>query len=243
MGVRIASAVIIFVTAIVAIAYSPTKNYNHKNIFATFCIGTIVCHLLFESYIIVKNKYGTIAKSVIAFFITYMWFVQLLLLACILQFAKVFYSISSSDSGKLKRIEVLLGVLVFILTVCLLAIIANIIFKGIELGQKIRYILAYLKRKLEEIAVKSDFYVLEKIFDGWMSDGEKKLKKSLINRGKPVFWWPIPDTNPIEKYSKVLIDFDAYKNLKMKAKRKKDGKPEKAITDFAMVPYLFLTMI
>ena len=67
------------------------------------------------------------------------------------------------------------------ITVSLLAIIANIIFKGIELAQKIRYILAYLKKKMEEIAVKSDFYVLEKIFDGWMGDGERKLRKSCLN--------------------------------------------------------------
>jgi len=206
----------IILSIILALAFSKSSHFV-SGMFATIAVGTVIVQILFEIYSGIKSKYTSIAKATVSLMITYFWFVHALAFPSILHFTRVFYS---DNEAKRKRIQTQLIVLVFVLTMCLIAIISNIIFKGIELQQKIKYILAYLRKQLENIAVKSDYFVLQKIFDGYMENGEKRLKKTLLNRGKPAFWWPVPDTNPNTKYSKVLMDFDAYKYMKLKLKNK-----------------------
>ena len=222
---RLASICIIAVSAIIAVALS-TINSFVLDMFAAICVGTVVIQIIFEIYCKIKTKYAEFAKAIIPLLLTYFWFIHALAFPSILQLTRVFYG---DDPTKRKRIQIQLIVVVFVLTVSIIAIIANIIFKGIELEQKIKYILAYLRKQLENIAVKSDYFVLHKVFDGWMDNGETKLRKMLVNRGKPAFWWPVPATNPNTKYSKVLLDFDAYEYMKLRLKKKLDNEDGEGI--------------
>ena len=208
------------VSAIVALAVSAASDFA-LNTFAAVAVGVVVIQFVFELYSGIKEKYSTLARAIIPMTLTYLWFVHALAFPSVLHYTRVFYG---DDFTKRKRITVQLIVLVFVITVSLIAIISNIIFKGIELEQKIKYILAYLRKQLENIAVKSDYFVLQKIFDNWMEHGENKLRKMLVNRGKPAFWWPVPDTNPNTKYSKVLLDFDAYQYMKLRLKKRLENK-------------------
>lgn len=213
------------VSAIVALGVSTSSDFA-LNMFAAIAIGSVVIQLVFELYSGIKEKYSSIARATIPMTLTYLWFVHCLAFPSVLHYTRVFYG---DDENKRKRIQVQLIVLVFVITVCLIAIIANIIFKGIELEQKIKYILAYIRKQLEHIAVKSDYFVLQKIFDNWMEHGENKLRKMLVNRGKPAFWWPIPATNPNTKYSKVLLDFDAYQYMKLRLKKRLENQDGEGI--------------
>lgn len=188
-----------------------------KYLFASLAIGTAVSQVIFEIHAAIKIKFSNISQAVIPILFTYIWFTLVLAFPAILQLTRVFFF---DNEDRKKRMQLQLIVAALVITVSVIAVIANIIFKGIELGQKIRYILAYVRKQLEGIAVKSDYFVLQRVFEGWMENGERLLKKSLINRGKPAFWWPIPATNPNTKYSKVLLDFEAYKYMKLRLKAK-----------------------
>ena len=213
------------ISAIIALAFSASNDFI-LNMFASIAVGVVVIQIIFEIYGGIKEKYPNLAKAIIPMLFTYLWFVHALAFPSILHLTRVFYI---DDEETRKRVQVQLIVLVFVLTVSFIAIISNIIFKGIELEQKIKYILAYIRKQLENIAVKSDYFVLQRIFDGWMENGEKKLRKMLVNRGKPAFWWPIPATNPNTKYSKVLLDWDAYNYMKLRLKKRLEGGDEEGI--------------
>ncbi len=213
---RLSTFGVAVIAGIVALATSSSSDFV-RNCAASLSVGAVIIQIVMEIYFGILEKHTNIVKATIPMLLTYLWFVHALAFPSVLHLSKIFYA---DDEENKKRIEVQLIVLVFVLTVSIIAIIANIIFKGIELEQKIKYILAYIRKQLENIAVKSDYFVLHRIFDGWMEQGEKKLKKMLLNRGKPAFWWPIPATNPNTKYSKVLLDFDAYSYMKLRLKKR-----------------------
>jgi len=222
---RIATIFIAIVSSIVALGVSADSDFA-LNTFAALAVGSVVIQLVFELYSGIKEKYSGIARATIPMIVTYLWFVHALAFPSVLHYTRVFYG---DEEAKRKRIQTQLIALVFVITVSLIAIIANIIFKGIELEQKIKYILSYLRKQLENIAVKSDYFVLHKIFDNWMEHGENKLRKMLVNRGKPAFWWPVPATNPNTKYSKVLLDFDAYQYMKLRLKNRLENQDGEGI--------------
>ena len=129
--IRLATLIITGVSFIVSLAAIAFSSFI-SSMFAGLCVGVLVCYLMFEVYVMIKAKYPSIAKATISFLIAYMWFDHLLILATILHLARVFY-FKFEDEGTLTRLEFLLVALDFVITLTLLAIVANIIFKGIEL--------------------------------------------------------------------------------------------------------------
>lgn len=209
---------------ILLIAFSAADYKQPFYVFLTLAIGTVVNMYLYHIYNEWKKYNPISARFVVPAIITYVWTAIICPLGALLPAANVFYGVNAEDYPKLARITVGTIALWILVTVSLLAVIANLFTKKIEFDRKVRFINNFMKKELDRIAVKSDNYILRKIYEDWINKGEKELSKMLKDHGKPAFWWPIPKTCHLTQYSKMLIDHDSYKKLRIRFKNKMEGK-------------------
>ena len=195
-------------------------------VFLTLSVGTSVNLCLYYFYNKWKKYNPISAKFVVPAVITYVWTAFVFPLGAILPAANVFYGVNSEDFPKLQRITVGTIAIWILVTVALLAIIASLFTKRLEFDRKVRFISNFMRKELDRIAVKSDSYILRTIYEDWINQGEKHLSKQLKEHGKPTFWWPIPKTCHLTQYSKMLIDHDAYRKLRIRFKRKMEGEAQ-----------------
>ena len=208
---------------ILAIAFGGARLKQPAFVFLALAVGTLINMGLYHFYNEWKKYNPISSRFIVPAVITYVWIAVVCPLGALLPAANVFYGVNSEDYPKLQRITVGTIALWILVTIALLAIIANLFTKKVEFDRKVRFINNFMRRELDKIAVKSDSYILRKIYEDWINKGEKELSKMLKENGKPAFWWPIPKTCHLTQYSKMLIDYDAYKKLRIRFRNKAEG--------------------
>ncbi|EAR95963.2 transmembrane protein, putative (macronuclear) [Tetrahymena thermophila SB210] len=194
------------------------NNDEVKSNCITMIIGFPIVAIVFLLFYKLKQNFEGHARTAVPALVVFCWIFLYLPLAGILP-SSVLY-LSNDDESDVNYERLLLGFLIILLFlgIALFAIFIHLYFKRRDFEKKFLFIASKLIRKLAKVHVKSDYHVINLMYQGYISKGAEGIKEALINLQKPVYYAEVSDKDPDPRYSKIIIDAYAYEKLNKKEK-------------------------
>lgn len=194
------------------------KDHQTRVSYVVMVLGLFIVGAIFKAYFEVKKDFDSYAKTAIPALIVFCWLFLWLPFSGIIP-SSLFYL--SKDDEELVTYERMVWGLTALLLMCgvaLIGILIHLFFRRADYERRFKYVASKAIKKLADNGVKSDYHSLDVVYQAYVQRGEEGLKDILVNQSKPIYWIKISKYNSDVRFSKIIVDSEAYEKYTKKEK-------------------------
>ena len=181
--------------------------------FLVALFGNILVTLIFWVFFKAKEKFEDFSQTAVPTVITFTWIFVYFPFIGIIPTAMMYLSIDREQYVTYERMVIACLVLLALMGLSLTIVVFHLFFKRRENEKKFKFISCRVIKRMAKHHVKTDFYMMNLIYQVFVQNGHEYLRRSLAETKKPVYCGPISKFDPNMAFSKLLIDFETWDKL------------------------------